>query len=288
MLRRSLLLGWLVLAAAPMFGCEDSGQVSAKHAQAHVQMLVKTSQDDVEEIRRGLPEGAKLLAPLYGADKSPADNREAVRDGLAHARSKVQDLRVAKATFFALVDAGGKFLRNDQEQDLMADRDAFGPFPGLKQALGGKYVETRGLMEEARGVAKPRADGQWVAGAPVEVDGKVRGIYVAGWAWSSYAYRLEFKLRGQVRAELVEQDDSRKNEPLIYVYLLVDGKVFGAPVSPDINMETLGKLDLPSKVKGDAPVSQVLDITGRTFGLATERAPALGEGVLLSVLRSET
>jgi hypothetical protein len=53
-------------------------------------------------------------------------------------------------------------------------------------------------------------------------------------------------------------------------------------------MEALGQLDLPSKVKGDAPVTQVLDITGRTFGLATQRAPALGKGVLLSVLRSET
>jgi hypothetical protein len=288
MTRRWFLGSCLALAVA-LPGCEDKGKISSEFARKHVEMLVETANGDVEEIRSGLPEGAKHLASLYEGETPPADDREAVRRALSLARSKVQDLRVAKATFFALVDTSGKVLRNDQEQDLMADKDAFGPFPELKAILASrKYGETRGSMEEARGVAKSRKDGQWVAAAPVVVGGTARGLYMAGWAWSSYAYRLEFKLRGEVRSELASEDDARKNEPLLYVHIIVGGEVYGAPVSPAINLETLAKLDLPGKTTGDATHAEALEITGRDFGVASKRAPALGKDVVIAVLRSET
>jgi hypothetical protein len=283
-------LRMLVLGATMALGqsaCENSGEVSQNHAKVHVRMLKKTVASDVEEIRRGLPEGAQHLSLLYAADAKPSDDREAVRQALETARAKVQDLRVAKATFFALVDSDGRILRNDQEQDLMADVDALQSFPKLKEALGGAYVETRGYMAEARGVAEPIPDGQWVAAAPVRTDGTVRGAYVAGWSFSRYAYRLEFKLRGEARAALLDEKDARKNEPLIYVYLLVGEQAIGAPMSPAVNMKTLEDLRINEKCEA-GPQSQVVEITGRTFGLAAERAPALGSDVAVAVLRSET
>jgi hypothetical protein len=287
-MRTSSFVAGACVAGLLAVACEDKGKVSVEQASAHVQLLVETAQADVEEIRRGLPEGAGLLVKLYQADAPPKDDREAVRAGLARARSSVQDLRVAKATFFALVDEDGTVLRNDQEQDLMADRNVYAAFPELKQALAGKYVETRGSMEEARGVAEPKPDAQWVAAAPVTVDAKAAGLYLAGWSFSSYAYRLEFKLRGAVRAALLEEKDPRKNEPLLYVHIAVERAVYGAPVSPALNNETLRELDLVSKTDGDRVHAQVLEITGRTFGVAARRAPALGDAVAVVVLRSET
>jgi hypothetical protein len=282
----SLVLGALGFIVV---GCEDSGKLSAEHAKRHVEGLAQTIESDVEEVRRGVPEGAKLLGSLYEGETPPADDRQAVREALSHARNKVQDLRVAKATFFTLVDAEGKVLRNDADQDLMADQNAYAAFPELKTVFGtGKYLETRGFMEEARGVAKPRPDGQWVAAAPVRAKDQVQGIYAVGWAWSSYAYRLEFKLRGDIRSELLKEDDARKNEALVYVYLLVGKEVIGAPVSPDVNMEVLKKMELPAKVQGSGVHAEALEITGRSFGAAVKRVPALGKDVFVAVLRSET
>jgi hypothetical protein len=142
-------------------------------------------------------------------------------------------------------------------------------------------------MKEAAGVAAPKVDGQWVAAAPVIVDGEPKGLYVTGWSWSSYAYRLEFALRSKIRSALLDQQGN-VNEPLVYVFVLVGRAVYGAPVSPPVNLETIQKVDPVSKLSGDAVFSQPLDITGRDFGLSAQRAPALGDGVALAVLRSET
>ena len=201
------------------------------------------------------------------------------------ARGKVQDLRIAKSTFFAVTDLSGTVIRNDQEQDRMAGKGLFQAFPALVEAKN-RYVETQGSLAEASGVRAPRPDGQWIAGAPVRVDGVVKGMYVTGWAWTSYAYRLEFALRSQIRSEL--KDKREENEPLVYVYMVTGKAAFGAPVSPEINATEIAKLDPLAHARGKDTFSQKLDIEGRTFGLAVRRTPTLGNDVGVAVLRSET
>lgn len=122
--------------------CDGDKKLSQSKAAEHVASLVETATGDVQEIKNGLPEGAKHLAKLFEGGAAPKDDLPAVREALDKARNKVQDLRVAKSTFFALVDDQGTVLRNDQDQDLMAGKNAFQSFPGLKAALDGKYVET--------------------------------------------------------------------------------------------------------------------------------------------------
>lgn len=271
-----------LVIAATVPGCDGDQKLSKSKAAEHVATLVETVTADVQEIRAGLPEGAKHLAKVYQGETAPKDDLPAVREALDRARNKVQDLRVAKSTFFALVDDQGVVLRNDQDQDLMAGKNAFQSFPALKAALEGKYVEGRGAMPEAARVKG--VDGQWVAAAPVESGGKVRGLYATGFSWSAYAYRLENAVRGSVRGSMPEN----KKEPLVYVYVVVDKQAFGAPVSPEVNARAILDLDPLSKAQGDAVYSTVQEITGRFFGIGIKRAPALGADVAVAVLRSET
>jgi hypothetical protein len=267
-----------------LLGCDGDKKKSLEQAKLHTQALLDVVKTDVEEVRNGLPKGAPLLAPLYEGDKSPKDDLKAVREALETARAKTQDLRVAKSTFFALVDEHGVVLRNDQEQDVMVGKNVFTSYPGLKDALGDKYVEARGSMPEAAGVKGP--DGQWVAAAPVKSGDKVRGLYVTGWSWSSYAYRLETSLRGTVKSGLKGENEKM---PLVYVYMVVEDAAYGAPVSPEVNAKAIVDHKPLAKIPGDDGSTEAnLEIEGRDFGLSVRKTPVLGKGVAVAVLRSET
>src|SRR5690606_24798627 len=95
------------------------------------------------------PEGAKHLREAF-AEGTP--DSQTASQALETARNKVQDLRVAKSTFFALVGKDGTVIRNDQDQDLMTGKNMFSAYSGLEQVLKGKVVEARGSMKEAAGV----------------------------------------------------------------------------------------------------------------------------------------
>jgi len=256
--------------------CKRESEVSARKAEEHVRLVVEAVRTDVEEIRQGLPKGAEHVKPYFVAGSF--EDATAAREVLDRARNKVQDLRVAKSTFFALVTPDGNVLRSDQEHDALAGKNSFSGFGELRTALSGKYVETRGALDALSGV-RGRPDAQWVAAAPVSVDGQVRGLYVTGWSWSAYAYRLENQLRSQVRSGLAD----REKEPLVYVYVVVDKDVYGAPISPEVNARAVAERRLAG-----SPATAELELTGRAFGLAYQPTPALGAGVGVVVLRSET
>jgi hypothetical protein len=264
-------------------GCEGTGQASVSRALAHASFLVDIAKRDVSEIRSGLPQGADVIAKSWAEGPDLTTDPEAARAALIQAQNQVQDLRVAKSTFFALTSLDGIVVRNDREQDLMAGRPLFPSFPGLARAADG-YVEALGSMPEAHGVnGKP--DAEWVAARGIEVAGRVRGLYVTGWAWSSYAYRLEFALRNQIDSEL---RGTRDNVPLIYVFVIVGDDAYGAPKSPEINGRSIAERRPLDNLSPDGSFSGLLEITGRTFALAVRPAPELGPRVALAVLRSET
>src|SRR5262245_55884305 len=187
----------VALACAVLCACETTNQESVNKALAHAQRLAETAKQDASEVRQGLPRGAEELAKLWADEANPLGDPEAARRLLTRAQNKVQDLRVAKSTFFALASVDGSIVRNDREQDRMAGKLMFPAFPELARAVSGEYVETLGSLPEAHGV-KGKPDAEWVAAKGVRVGDAVRAIYVTGWAWSSYAYRLEFSLRAQV------------------------------------------------------------------------------------------
>jgi hypothetical protein len=259
--------------------CKRAGE-SAAHAAEHVSFLGQAVAEDLKEVREGLPKGAPLLKEYF--DAGAFEDAQAARDVLDRTRAKVQDLRVAKSTFFALVDLKGNVIRSDQEHDALAGKNLMAAFPELSRAVSGSYVETRGELAEAAGV-RGRKDLAWVAAAPVVSEAGVKGLYATGWSFSAYAYRLENQLRSRVRSGL---KDTQK-EPLVYVFVVVDSQAYGAPITPDVNAKAITEQAFSKKGEG-GPIKVELEITGREFGAAYVPAPELGKGTGIAVLRSET
>jgi hypothetical protein len=278
---------WLLLGVACLtwlVACSRSIETSVAQARQHATMLVGVTVTDVDELQRGMPEGAVQLRSLYQAKVAPKDDLDSVRQQLARARNHVQDLRVAKSTFFVMAERDGTILRGDREPDLLSGKNLFAAFPEPRQSLDGKAVATRGEMPEAAGV-KARRDGQFVVSVPIALDGAVSAVYASGWSWAAYAYRLQNALSSEIRSH---RKNELEKEPLVYVYLVVDDAVYGAPTAPEVNAQAIQKLAPLTKVSGDDVYSAPLEITGRSFGLAVRRAPKLGQNVAIAVLRSET
>ncbi len=61
--RRAVVLG--VLAVLGVSACEDNAELSASRAVSHADFLAQATARDVEEVRKGLPEGAKKQASLW-------------------------------------------------------------------------------------------------------------------------------------------------------------------------------------------------------------------------------
>lgn len=269
----------LALLAAGMVGCTDHGKISADRASAHVKFLVPVTERDVAEVRAGMPQAIPYFQELWSKSDTVLDP-EAARDALHRGRAKVQDLRVAKSTFFAVAELSGLVVRNDLQLDMMAGKNLFEAFPALKATADKGYVETTGSMHEARGT-EGKPDGQWVAAAAVKRDGAEKGLYVTGWAWTLYTRRLEEALK----SEMWDQEKGKK--PLFYVVVINGTNVYGTGPSPQINLDAIAKLD-PVKNATNGYFQTQLEITGREFGFAAQSAAELGPGVMVGVLRSET
>jgi hypothetical protein len=278
-------LGVVAASFALLLGCTKTSEVSKQKARAEVEVLSKAATVDVEEVRKGLPLGAKQLEAFFGLadDKAQAD-AAAAKEALNTARGRVQDLRTAKSTFFLIADKMGVIIRSDLEHDALATKNLFNAFGALTGAAAGKYVEARGSMAEAAGV-RGRSDGQWAAATPVMKGTEVAGVYATGWSWSAYAYRLENQLRSIVKSEAAE---TSTREPLVYVYVVVDKEAYGAPISPDVNAKAVRDSGLLGRAKGEGVVDATQEIEGRDFGIALRRVPALGSDVAIAVVRSET
>lgn len=288
--RRPFLLALGLLLACGLAGCKDKGQESANAAKENVRTLVDLTAKDVEEIERGLPEGAKKLAIQLSKESDPKGNAPAVRSALLKMRQQVPDLGIAKSTFFAFADEKGIAIRNDNEQDTMAGKDLVGAWPGLKPVLEGKaYVATIGKFPGAENPAGP--DKEWVAATPVKKeDGTPLGILVTGWTYRRFAYHLQESLKRELQDALMRSGDKGKM-PIVYVALFDKEAVYGAfaPKTipfPAVNEQALKNLDLVSKT-ASGPAEGPIRITERDFGWAAARTPKLGEDVGVVVLRSE-
>jgi hypothetical protein len=264
--------------------CKDKAEGSAQKAAENAQALVTLATKDVEEIERGLPEGAKRFAPALAKGAEPLEP-PAVRTRLNKTHREVPDLNISKSTFFALADDKGTAIRNDLEVDTMAGQNLVQIFPDLQKALGGAYVETIGAFPGSVSPIQGK-DRDWIAAAPVKRDdGTVGGLLVTGWAFRRFAFHLQEQLKHDIGEGLRNAHDTGKL-PVLYVALFDKTGVYAATQTPAVNETALAGEKLFEKTAG-APAQGVVSITGRDFGYAAARAPKLGADVGIAVLRSE-
>src|ERR1700722_17582649 len=103
MSKLGIALSIFLLLVTP--GCKDQAKESATRAAGDVATtLGPLVEKDVGEVERGLPAGALRLRKLVAGGADPRQDVAEVRRSLLHVRRDVQDLDVAKSTFFALAD----------------------------------------------------------------------------------------------------------------------------------------------------------------------------------------
>jgi len=271
----------LPLTLALAAGCTDKGKISEEKAVAHAEEAAKLTDNDVEELRRGLPAGGKKIGEILGADKeiTPAKARSALRK----TREAVVDLQLAKSTFFTVTDLEGVAHASDLETDGFSGKNVLQAFPGLAKAKTGAYTEVLGQMDEARGLRKGD-DLQWVAAAPVAgPDGKATGLYISGWSLRRFAQHLEEQLKSNLRNTAKPGDKA----PLLYVFVLHEAKAYGTPVAPDVNIKAVESLGLPAKLQASGAARGQIEIEMRGFGFAAKSAKKLCDQCAVVVLRSE-
>lgn len=272
-----------VAAAALALGCGGKAKLSEEKAGGHASRLAQLADEDVRQVRGGLPAGAKRLGEKLYASRDKAPTVAEIRPALRTTREAVPDLLVAKSTFFAVVDPSGLVVASDLERDPLAGKSLFSPFPELARAANG-YVETLGEMAELRST-RTGDDGQWVAATALAGEGGPRGFYVTGWSWRHFARHLEEQLKTELRYDAGAKGSE---PPLLYALVVVGERAYGAPTTPEVSKQAIEALGLGAKLSAGAPPWHgQLDITGRTYGVGAARAPTLCERCLVVALRSE-
>jgi hypothetical protein len=279
-------LAFLVVPAivATISGCQDTSKLQEQVALDLLGKLVPRVKEDVARVRTGLPEGAKKLGELI--DPDPGANLAGLQRVIKGARASVKDLDLSKGTFFSFVDTTGIVLRSEADPDFLAQKSMLVGFPPLKKALEptAGVVEAWGEMQEIRGV-KTGPDHQWVAAHPVkDKEGQVKGMFVTGWSYRRFALQLE----DTAKRELMDaaEREKKKRVPIVYVYIVKDGKAYGSPTTPEVNVKAVEGLDLAGKTQS-GPFRSTVDITNRSFSVGAERVPDLGEGAVLTAIVSE-
>lgn len=279
--------GGLVLGAAfasvLAAGCDDSGKRAEEHAVKTLENINPMIERDMTQLRQGLADGVVPLAKRLPAD--PRGDLRETQQAIKAARNNTEKLVTAKGTWFLLVGVDGQVIRSEIDPDRLVDKNVFGPFPALKGAVEGKgaLAEGFGEMEEMRGVKRGN-DMEWVvAHGVVGPDDKMMGAFLSGFTFRTYAAFLE----DAAKRFLVEESKKAQTDrvPVVYVFLVKNGKAFGAPDTPDVNADTVLAHDVVGKSAGGLYRGQ-LEIEKRTFGVAAQRVKALGDDAALAVITS--
>ena len=272
------------LLRPPVLACKDQAKESATRASADVAALGALVEKDVGEVERGMPEGAKRLSPLLANGADPKQDVAEVRRSLLHVRRDVQDLDVAKSTFFALADTNGVAIRNDLEEDVMAGQNLFSIFPAPGEGEGRRTRRDRGCLPQAPNKNGPDRD--WIAGMPVKRDdGQTGAEFVTGWTYRFFARHLQESLKDQLTEAAKKSGDEGKI-PVFYVAVFDKTGVYSAPLTPGVDEKALADQDLVGKTAA-GPAQGTATITDRAFGYAAKRTPKLAPDTGVVVLRSE-
>jgi hypothetical protein len=177
----------------------------------------------------------------------------------------------------------GEAFASDQEADGLVSKNILQAFPALEPVKQGKYTEGFGDLAELRG-ARTGPDLQWIAAAPVGTAEARKGYFVAGWSLRSFAYHLEQQLKSDLRNA---EKDKKHEPPLLYVFVIVGGKAYAAPITPEVNRAAIENLGVFDKMPATGPLRGRIEIEYRSFGYAAQKPALMGDKTVVVVLRSE-
>ena len=280
----SARLAFATLALVGLAGCDDVKKLSEREAAEEVERMAPVVKEDVEQLRAGVPAGAAKLSEK--TDPDTLGSNPALQKAIAQSRAQVKELDTSKATFFAMADATGMVLRSEADLDLLAQHNVVAAFPALKKALdpASGTVETFGEMAEMRGL-RTGQDLAWVLAYPLKDAKGLKGLFVTGWSFRKYAAYLDDKARRHLEAASAKAE--KKTVPIAYVFIVKGAKAYGSPLlSADVNAQAIEGLGILEKT-ATAPYKGNIEITGRNFGVAAQRAPELGDDAAVVVLLSE-
>jgi hypothetical protein len=271
-----------VISSGLSTACEDKDKELAKKIGPSLEELLPLTVRDTKQVRDGLPKAAEQIVKRLDSD--PAADVEGLKRALTKTREEVKELAFSKITFFAFVSPKGVVLRSEAETDLAAGNSLTDAIPDTKKVLekDAKMLETFGYMEGLRGVNKGNQL-QWLLAAPVRREGETVGALVAGWSLRLYARYLDTHFKQALEKKKEAPD---KPNPLAYVFVVKGKKAYGGPDAPDVNMTSIGELDLPSKVEGDALFQTELEVEERKFLVGARKAPALGDDMFIAAMLS--
>ena len=280
-----LVIQTLLVVALSLLGagCKDKHALAVKKAPPLVVRLFPIIKRDIEQVRSGMPEGAKLFGTYV--DEDPAGDPEGLRRGIIKIRQGVKALAFAKSTFFVFASMDGIIRRSETDPDLAAGSNLVKELPGMAPLFKTKkgLVESFGYVKGLRGV-QHGGDLQWVVGSPVLLpSGKHVGGFVSGWSMRKYAEYLEADSRRHLQSVA---KDKTKPIPLVYVFLVQGSKAWGGPVTPQVNADAMAQLNLSEKAAGGLFTGDIT-IEGRKFAVAAKPAKDFGSGTVLAVMVSE-
>ncbi len=276
---------WFILTVFALCGCKRQERIHEEGARAQVQFLTKTVESDVQELERGLPQGA-LRFRIFLASKTVVGHKleelpQEVRRELGTIRRENVDLTIAKSTFFGLANETGVFVRSNLDSETLAGKNLFESAPDLRRSHHQPFVSCMATFDPLQ----RKEERYWLATSAVKDEQEVvRAYYVTGWSLRAYALRLQEALKSEL-ASKARTTHTLDRIPVFYLGVFEGPNVVTAPQTPSVDDDALKKLNLSERTQG-GPTSGVLTITQRLFGYAAERTPKLGANVGVAVLYS--
>ena len=285
--RAALSLSLVASLAVAALGCKSKATKQSEQAAADVVTLQGVlASRHVDSLPKALPlAAAKLSVPTAES----GDKLSELRDGS-------DDLRAAKRSFYALVDAKGVVVYVDESNWKIVDR-VMTSFPPVVDVLAGK-------APFARGSGRFGGEGDdtltFVDAVPLrdpsDKSGGIVGALIDGWEAHDIASDLQAQLLTQQamaaasagpRGRVKQSDLNKKamEDPDVWVALFKGPLVFLQEGAFEPLVDAAKGLDLATKTAGGARWRDTFDVARATWGGAAERTPALGDDVGIAVFR---
>ena len=263
--------------------CTDKVKRSEAGSVTHAAMLAGVVRDDVKELADGVPKGAERAYKAFFVDiASPKQDPFTTQRALENVHMRTNELRNAKASFYALLDVDGTAIRSSRKVDLMAGKKLFTLFPGLA-AGEPKFRTAFGSFD-----TEERTDGKTrtyvTSSAIVGPAGELKGYLAGGWSYNSFAHHLGETLRSRVR-ESVLRGELKEKEPVLYVACFDETGLYAESDMPKVTAEELSKQVMSAGAKEKS--SGRMTVEGHEFGWALERVREWSPTAGVAVTRSE-